>query len=122
MTDKNQFPGAPISFGPKGGEAQELHMYNPETHFLQPKIAGYKQLDPDQVALINEGKELGLELQRYIDKLRLHGDSSRSPGRPVDNADLGRTLLDQRWISIGVTQMQQGLMAIIRGIAQPGGF
>ena len=27
--------------------------------------------------------------------------------------------LDQRWISIGSTDLQRGFMAVIRGIAQP---
>ncbi len=27
--------------------------------------------------------------------------------------------LDQRWIAIGATELQQGLMALTRGVAQP---
>ena len=30
--------------------------------------------------------------------------------------------IDQRWVSIGATQLQQGFMAVIRGIAQPSTF
>jgi hypothetical protein len=30
--------------------------------------------------------------------------------------------LDQRWISIGATDLQLGFMAVIRGIAQPTTF
>jgi hypothetical protein len=30
--------------------------------------------------------------------------------------------LDQRWISIGATDLQRGFMAVIRGIAQPTTF
>jgi hypothetical protein len=30
--------------------------------------------------------------------------------------------LDQRWISIGATDMQTGLMALTRGVAQPTSF
>ena len=30
--------------------------------------------------------------------------------------------LDQRWVSIGATDIQRGFMAVIRGIAQPTTF
>jgi hypothetical protein len=89
---------------------------NEETHFAQPKITGYRQLSEEEVALMNEGKGLAELIGIYIAKLRLHPDSNR-PGSgnfPVP--------LDQRWISIGTTDLQRGFMAVIRGIAQPTTF
>lgn len=73
--------------------------------FTQPKITGYRQLSEAEVALMNEGKALAEACGAYIEKLRLSGPA-----------------LDQRWISIGATQLQQGFMAVIRGIAQPTTF
>ena len=32
------------------------------------------------------------------------------------------SMLDQRWISIGSTDLQRGFMAVMRGIAQPTTF
>lgn len=32
------------------------------------------------------------------------------------------TGLDQRWVSIGATDLQKGLMALTRGVAQPTTF
>lgn len=75
-----------------------------ETHFLQPKVTGYRQLTEDEVELMNEGKALAMRCGDYIAKLRaLQG-------------------LDQRWVSIGATDLQTGFMAVIRGIAQPTTF
>jgi hypothetical protein len=84
--------------------------------FIQPKITGYRQLDEAEVALMNEGKALAEACGIYIEKLRLHDDSKRPPAGKVQPP------LDQRWISIGATQLQQGFMAVIRGIAQPTTF
>lgn len=73
--------------------------------FVQPKITGYRQLTPEDAALINAGKALAEQCGAYIESLRQMG-----PG------------LDQRWISIGATDLQRGFMAVIRGIAQPTTF
>lgn len=80
--------------------------------FIQPKIIGYRQLTEQEVALMNEGKALAEACGQYIAKLRAYIERDGSPD-PV---------LDQRWISIGATQLQQGWMAVIRGIAQPTTF
>ncbi len=79
--------------------------------FTQPKITGYRQLSEAEVALMNEGKALAEQCGAYIAKLRSEGCISEHPNG-----------LDQRWISIGATQLQQGFMAVIRGIAQPTTF
>lgn len=84
--------------------------------FTQPKITGYRQLSEAEVALMNEGKALAEACGDYIAKLRKypHVQSKEYTG------DL--PFLDHRWISIGATELQQGFMAVIRGIAQPTTF
>lgn len=72
--------------------------------FTQPKITGYRQLTPEEAALMNEGKALAEQVGAYIEKLR-----------SIDG-------LDQRWVSIGATDLQKGFMAVIRGIARPTTF
>lgn len=67
-------------------------------------ITGYRQLNDDEVALMNDIKEYGIELGNLVQKLR------------------DRPELDQRWISIGATDLQTGLMALTRSIAQPTTF
>lgn len=72
--------------------------------FTQPKIAGYRQLNEAEAALMNEIKAHGESLGDLVAKLR---------------ATEG---IDGRWISIGATDLQTGLMALTRGVAQPTTF
>ena len=87
--------------------------------FVQPKIRGYRQLSEDEAALMNEVKALAEMCGICIDKLRLHADAGR--GATAEDLAAGPPL-DQRWISIGATDLQRGFMALIRGIAQPTTF
>lgn len=86
---------------------------------IQPKITGYRQLSEAEVALMNEGKALAEACGAYVAKLRQHPDVTRNQP-PNDGVALQP--LDQRWISIGATDLQRGFMAVIRGIAQPTTF
>lgn len=72
--------------------------------FTQPKITGYRQLTEAEAALMNEIKHHGVQLGQLVQKLR------DTPS------------LDQRWVSIGATDLQTGLMALTRGVAQPTTF
>lgn len=72
--------------------------------FQQPKITGYRQLNEAEAALMNEIKAKGVQLGELVAKLR---DTEG---------------LDQRWISIGATDLQTGLMALTRGVARPTTF
>lgn len=65
------------------------------------EIKGYRELNAEEIALMNEVKSKGAELGELVAKLR---------------AAEG---LDQRWISIGATDLQTGLMALTRGVARP---
>lgn len=96
---------------------------NTETHFVQPKITGYRQLTPQEVALMNEGKALAEQCGAYIAKLRAL-PATGANGVPFVNETIDGPVpsLDQRWISIGATDLQRGFMAVVRGIAQPTTF
>lgn len=94
---------------------------NTGTHFIQPKITGYRQLSEAEVALMNEGKALAEQCGAFIAKLRQHPPATDHTGRPLIG-DAGVPSLDQRWVSIGATDLQRGFMAVIRGIAQPTTF
>jgi len=71
---------------------------------IQPKITGYRQLTKNEAELMNEIKAHGIELSQLVEKLRALPD------------------LDQRWVSIGTTDLQTGLMALTRGVARPTTF
>lgn len=68
------------------------------------KIKGYRDFNQSELDLINEAKELAVQVGEFVSKLQ------------------NDTNIDQRWLSIGKTQLQQGFMATIRSIAQPTTF
>lgn len=72
--------------------------------FVQPKVTGYRQLNEQEAALMNEIKQHGVALGELVAKLR---------------ATQG---IDQRWVSIGATDLQTGTMALVRSVAQPTTF
>ena len=90
---------------------------------IQPKVTGYLQLTPTEAALMNEGKALAEQCGAYIAKLRAM-PATGANGVPFTNDSPNGPVpsIDQRWVSIGATQLQQGFMAVIRGIAQPSTF
>lgn len=79
------------------------------------KITGYRELSQEEIDLMNEGKALAEQCGAYIAKLRKHTGQVTSDSPPALS-------LDQRWISIGATDLQRGFMSVIRGIAQPTTF
>ena len=86
------------------------------------KIIGYRELGEQEIALMNEVKEYGRQISGLMAKLRKHGDIAH-PGALKDSEDVQSPLyLDQRWVSIGETHLQQGLMALTRAVARPDFF
>lgn len=65
------------------------------------QIKGYRELNQTEIDLMNEIKQKGAELGGLVAELRNTAN------------------LDQRWISIGAIDLQTGLMALTRGVAQP---
>ena len=65
------------------------------------QIKGYRELSQDEIDLMNTIKAKGIELGELVARLR----DTKS--------------LVQRWISIGATDLQTGLMALTRSVAQP---
>ncbi len=68
------------------------------------KIKGYRDLSQEEIDLMNNIKAKGVEIGELVAKLRATNG------------------LDQRWVSIGATDLQTGLMALTRGVAQPTSF
>lgn len=68
------------------------------------KIKGYRELTQEEIDLMNEIKTKGAELGELVFKLREFAD------------------IDQRWVSIGATDLQTGLMALTRSVAKPDFF
>lgn len=68
------------------------------------KIKGYNSLSQEQIDLMNEVKTKGNELGALIDKLQ------------------GKEDIDSRWLNIGKTDCQKGIMSIVRSITKPDSF
>ena len=91
--------------------------------FIQPKITGYRQLTIEEAQLMNEGKALAEQCGAYIAKLRTYvPQNMEGPAGGSAEAFKPGASLDQRWISIGATDLQRAFMALMRGIAQPTSF
>ncbi len=69
-------------------------------------IRGYRDLTPAEIEAMNRGKDLAEDVGRWLDEIIMEGKFSP----------------DLRWLAIGRTQLQQGFMAAIRGIARPSTF
>lgn len=68
------------------------------------KIKGYRDLTQAEIDAMNAVKAEGVRLGNLIEELRANPD------------------LDQRWVDIAETHLQQGCMAAVRAIAQPTTF
>lgn len=65
------------------------------------QIRGYRELSQNEIVQMNDVKDVGESLGDWIEKLR------------------SDPTIDQRWVSIGATDLQTGLMALTRAIAKP---
>jgi hypothetical protein len=65
------------------------------------EIKGYRELGAEEIALMNVIKMKGAELGELVASLRAVPD------------------VDPRWVSIGATHLQEGLMALTRAVAKP---
>jgi hypothetical protein len=71
------------------------------------QIKGYRELNEEEIALMNEIKEHGVRLGELVEKLQ------------VDPYKFDEHSPDQRWVAIGKTHLQEGLMALTRSVAKP---
>jgi len=68
------------------------------------QIRGYRDLSQEEINLMNEIKDTGIVLGSLIEKLQLYKQ------------------LDQRFVALGKTDLQTGIMYLVRAVAQPTTF
>lgn len=68
------------------------------------KIRGYRDLSQQEIDLMNRVKDQGEALRGLIEELSMQEN------------------IDRRWLAIGTTDLQTGIMALVRSIAQPTTF
>lgn len=67
-------------------------------------IKGYRDLSAEEIAAMNEAKELAAKVGELVERL---GGSVRT---------------EARWLEIAKTDLQKGFMSLVRSIAQPTTF
>lgn len=77
------------------------------------KIKGYRELNAEEIALMNKIKEKAAEVGELVAYLE---------GRSRINGADGSTPPEARWLAIGKTDLQKGFMALTRSIAKPDFF
>ena len=70
-----------------------------------PRVTGHRPLADEEVAHMNEIGDHGAKLGHLVQKLRDMGEKA-----------------DQRWVSIGATSLQNGIMQLRRAVAKPTNF
>ncbi len=73
----------------------------------KPKLTGMRELNDMEIRVMNDIATLGNRFGELIENLRLEPD--------LDD-------IDRRWIQIGKTHLQQGIMALKRAIGRPENF
>jgi len=68
------------------------------------KIKGYRELNQEEIDLMNKIKAQGENLQKLIEELQSYND------------------VDHRWVAIGQNDLQKGIMSLVRSVAQPTTF
>lgn len=79
------------------------------------KITGYRELDQAEIDLMNEVKAKGVELGELVKRLEGHQARITAEHGSGDAEPF-------RWIAIGKSHLQQGLMALTRAVAKPESF
>lgn len=76
---------------------------------MSTPIVGYRQLTEREIELINAIKAHGSAFELLLEEVKIHinGQSNSDP---------------HRWHAIAKTDMQTGLMALARAVAQPTNF
>lgn len=103
------------------------------------KITGYRELNAEEIALMNEIKEIGPQIEAVILKVQAHVHKQRMkalfgqedfkplPNTAVDPLDPEtlKRLEDatpERFAAMAKTEFQTGLMYLVRSVAQPTTF
>lgn len=76
------------------------------------QIKGYRELSQAEIDLMNKIKTKGAELGELVQELEANIEKTNKEHGVADAEP-------RRWVSIGKTHLQQGLMALTRSVAQP---
>lgn len=88
------------------------------------KIKGYRELSQEEIDLMNRIKAKGAEMLALQVEVVLHlnGQRDKLMDNPLGSRDEFNAFMaaePRRWASIGKTDIQTGVMALVRAVAQP---
>jgi len=96
--------------------------------FEQPAISGYRQLSSTEAELINDIKAHAAVPATLLARVQAHLDAQRAAAEldAKDGTEHEARRLQAaeapRWMAMARSDLQCGLMKLVRAVAQPGGF
>lgn len=91
------------------------------------KITGYRELDETEIALMNKIKALGPQIEDVVKAIMEHVSFERrlndeAPQARITEQQRINAAQPERWLAMGRSGLQTGLMKLTRAVAQPGFF
>jgi len=83
------------------------------------KISGYRELNQEEIDLMNEIKALGPILEAVIYKVQSHVAKQRNDAPTNTTESRLNNATPERFLAIAKTEFQNGLMHATRAVAQP---
>lgn len=83
----------------------------------QPAIKGYRNLSQVEIDLMNEIMAAGEQLRHLVTRVQNHINTQPAPEVPHT-----QVTAPGRWAALAQTDLQTGLMALTRAVAQPTSF
>lgn len=91
---------------------------------MTSKILGYRDLNAEEIALMNKIKEMGVQLDQLCDEIFASVQAEQAKALEIgsgtwaefDNAN------PMIWLYDGRSTLQKGLMFLTRSVARPGFF
>lgn len=84
---------------------------------MTQKLTGYRELTQQEIDLINKIKATGSVLESLIEEIHAHLNNQVG-----DAFDIDIDFEPFRWLNLGKTDLQTGLMFLTRSVAQPTNF
>ena len=86
------------------------------------KIKGYRELNAEEIALMNEIKEMGKNLEALCSKVDFHITDQRNNDIDQNEEDRLDEAEPEKWAFEGKNELKKGLMFLTRAVAQPTTF
>lgn len=90
--------------------------------FQQPKIAGYRQLNAQEAALMNEVKEHAEQTRALVTRVQHYLEEQARQPLPEGHAPQSQVTNPARWAALAQIDLQTGYTKLVRAIAQPTTF